>query len=108
MTASICCSPFHLQSRNVLSKKLMGAKGPDTIDKTNLFGMMTIMAFFMLLPIAIAVEGWQLAPAALDALVRFERAANAVWYAQLSLRTCTLSCALIFSRAFQSTFDIGQ
>jgi solute carrier family 35, member E1 len=60
-------SNLTFQSRNVLSKKLM-LKGKSGLDNINLFSILTIMAFCILAPMAIAVEGVQLSPAALQAL----------------------------------------
>eukprot|EP00899_Mesostigma_viride_P008200 jgi/Mesvir1/17381/Mv08683-RA.2 len=53
------------QSRNVLSKKLMAAKVTDVapLDNINLFSIITIISFFLLAPVAIIAEGWQLSPA---------------------------------------------
>lgn len=90
-------APQPPQSRNVLSKKLMVAKGSDTIDKTNLFGIMTILAFLMLLPVSIAVEGWRLSPAALDALVSagsgWQQSARAQGEAERQRGSCTTQAA---------------
>ena len=60
-------SNLTFQSRNVLSKKFM-LKGKAGLDNVNLFSIITIMAFFILAPIAIAVEGVRVTPAALSAL----------------------------------------
>eukprot|EP00898_Chlorokybus_atmophyticus_P009022 jgi/Chlat1/9120/Chrsp97S08384 len=53
------------QSRNVLSKKLMGKK-KGGLDNINLFSVITIMSFFLLLPFSIAAEGF-VTPATLAA-----------------------------------------
>ena len=52
-------SNITFQSRNVLSKKFM-LKGKAGLDNINLFSILTIMSFFLLAPLAIAVEGVQL------------------------------------------------
>lgn len=58
-------SNITFQSRNVLSKKFMISKG--ALDKVNLFQVITIMAFFMLLPVSVLLEGAPILPAKLAA-----------------------------------------
>uniref|UniRef100_A0A383VLK5 Sugar phosphate transporter domain-containing protein n=1 Tax=Tetradesmus obliquus TaxID=3088 RepID=A0A383VLK5_TETOB len=53
-------SNITFQSRNVLSKKFMISKG--ALDNMNLFQVITIMAFFMLLPVSILIEGLPILP----------------------------------------------
>lgn len=53
-------SNITFQSRNVLSKKLMISKG--ALDNMNLFQIITIMAFFMLMPVQLLVEGGPFLP----------------------------------------------
>lgn len=57
-------SNITFQSRNVLSKKLMLAKGA-SLDNMALFQTITVLSFFMLLPVTLAVEGAPLLPSAL-------------------------------------------
>jgi len=52
-------SNLALQSRNVLSKKLL-KRGSETVDNINLFSLMTIAAFLFMVPMTFAVEGWKL------------------------------------------------
>jgi solute carrier family 35 protein E1 len=59
-------SNLTFQSRNVLSKKFM-LKGVQGLDSINLFSVITIMAFFVTAPVALAVEGVRLTPAAVAA-----------------------------------------
>jgi solute carrier family 35 protein E1 len=59
-------SNITFQSRNVLSKKLMLSKG-GKMDSMALFQTITVLSFFMLLPVTLAVEGAQLLPSALAA-----------------------------------------
>merc|ERR1712170_44547 len=48
-------------SRNVFSKKVMGAvKG--SLDNINLFSIITIMSMFMCLPVTLLMDGFQLMP----------------------------------------------
>nr|XP_043634801.1 phosphoenolpyruvate/phosphate translocator 2, chloroplastic-like [Erigeron canadensis] len=49
------------QSRNVLSKKFMVRK-EEALDNINLFSVMTILCFIMLVPCAILLEGLKLTP----------------------------------------------
>jgi solute carrier family 35 protein E1 len=42
--------------------------GKAGLDNINLFSILTISAFVLLTPLAVAVEGWQLTPAAIAAL----------------------------------------
>ncbi|GMH21493.1 hypothetical protein Nepgr_023335 [Nepenthes gracilis] len=49
------------QSRNVLSKKLMGKK-EESLDNINLFSVITIMSFILLAPTAIFMEGVKFTP----------------------------------------------
>lgn len=58
-------SNITFQSRNVLSKKFMISKG--ALDNINLFQVITIMAFFILLPVSITLEGLPALPANLAA-----------------------------------------
>lgn len=63
-------SNITFQSRNVLSKKLMLAKegaGGGKTDSMALFQTITVLSFFMLLPVTLAVEGAPLLPGALAA-----------------------------------------
>lgn len=64
---SAIASNITFQSRNVLSKKFMISKG--SVDNMNLFQIITIMSFFMLLPITLAMEGTPLLPSSLQAMV---------------------------------------
>ena len=59
-------SNITFQSRNVLSKKLMLAKG-GAMNNMALFQTITVLSFFMLLPVTLAVEGAPLLPSALAA-----------------------------------------
>jgi solute carrier family 35 protein E1 len=59
-------SNITFQSRNVLSKKLMLSKG-GKMDSMALFQTITVLSFFMLLPVTLAVEGAPLLPGALAA-----------------------------------------
>ncbi|KAK2663745.1 hypothetical protein Ddye_002319 [Dipteronia dyeriana] len=50
------------QSRNVLSKKVMGTK-EDSLDNITLFSIITIMSFILLAPAAVFMEGVKFTPA---------------------------------------------
>lgn len=61
-------SNLSLCFRNVLSKRFMTPEIKDLLGGAiGLFSMITILSFFMLAPIAVAVEGMQLTPTALRA-----------------------------------------
>ncbi|KAK2365542.1 holo-[acyl-carrier-protein] synthase [Trifolium repens] len=53
------------QSRNVLSKKLMSNE-EDALDNINLYSVITIISFFLLLPFAIFLEGVKFTPSYLQ------------------------------------------
>lgn len=53
------------QSRNVLSKKFMVRK-EDTMDNINLFSVMTIISFILLVPAAILIDGVKFSPSYLQ------------------------------------------
>mmetsp|Transcript_9931 Transcript_9931/g.29989 ORF Transcript_9931/g.29989 Transcript_9931/m.29989 type:complete len:343 (-) Transcript_9931:341-1369(-) len=60
-------SNLTFQSRNVLSKKLMLKKEGESVDNLSMFGLITAASFLLLAPFSLALEGWPLAPAALEA-----------------------------------------
>ncbi|KAK2661733.1 hypothetical protein Ddye_000307 [Dipteronia dyeriana] len=55
------------QSRNVLSKKFMVRK-EDTLDNINLFSVITIISFILLVPAAIFIEGLKFTPGHLQSV----------------------------------------
>ncbi|KAI8543704.1 hypothetical protein RHMOL_Rhmol08G0239400 [Rhododendron molle] len=55
------------QSRNVLSKKLMGEK-EDSLDNITLFSIITIMSFILSAPISLYMEGFKFTPSCLQAM----------------------------------------
>jgi len=65
-------SNITFQSRNVLSKKLMGGKpktaGGGKMDNINLFSIITIMSFFLLTPVTLMAEGVQFTTANMAAM----------------------------------------
>ncbi|AAF01540.1 putative phosphate/phosphoenolpyruvate translocator [Arabidopsis thaliana] len=52
------------QSRNVLSKKFM--VGKDALDNINLFSIITIISFILLVPLAILIDGFKVTPSHLQ------------------------------------------
>uniref|UniRef100_A0A7N0U903 Sugar phosphate transporter domain-containing protein n=1 Tax=Kalanchoe fedtschenkoi TaxID=63787 RepID=A0A7N0U903_KALFE len=56
------------QSRNVFSKKLMGDK-EESMDNINLFSVITIISFILLVPAAICIEGIRFTPSHLQSAV---------------------------------------
>lgn len=63
--SSAMASNFTNQSRNVLSKKFMIRK-EDGLDNINLFSIITIISFTLLVPIAITMEGVKFTPSFLQ------------------------------------------
>ncbi|KAG0554462.1 hypothetical protein M758_12G097100 [Ceratodon purpureus] len=63
---SAMASNVTFQSRNVLSKKFM-VKKEGSLDNINLFSIITIMSFFLLLPVTYFAEGVKFTPQALTA-----------------------------------------
>lgn len=63
---SAMASNVTFQSRNVLSKKFM-VKKEGSLDNINLFSIITVMSFFLLLPVTFFVEGVKFTPSALAA-----------------------------------------
>jgi solute carrier family 35 protein E1 len=64
-------SNLTFQSRNVLSKKLMGGKSLKNaeagLDNINLFSLITIASFFLTIPVVLLAEGVRFTPAAMAA-----------------------------------------
>ncbi|GJP31689.1 hypothetical protein CLOM_g14743, partial [Closterium sp. NIES-68] len=58
---SAMASNLTFQSRNVLSKKLM-VKKDSSLDNINLFSVITILSFFLLLPVSLLTEGVKFTP----------------------------------------------
>ncbi|CAM8965327.1 unnamed protein product [Rhodiola kirilowii] len=56
------------QSRNVFSKKLMGNK-EESLDNINLFSVITIISFVLLVPTAIFIEGIRFTPSYIQSAV---------------------------------------
>ncbi|CAI5514426.1 unnamed protein product [Closterium sp. Naga37s-1] len=63
---SAMASNLTFQSRNVLSKKLM-IKKDSSLDNINLFSIITVLSFFLLLPVALLTEGIKFSPTVLQA-----------------------------------------
>lgn len=59
-------SNLTFQTRNVISKKLMGGK--KSLDNINLFSIITIMSFFILAPFTLIVEGFKVSPAVMTSM----------------------------------------
>ncbi|KAH7866080.1 hypothetical protein Vadar_015371 [Vaccinium darrowii] len=64
--SSAMASNLTNQSRNVLSKKLMGKK-EDSLDNITLFSIITIMSFIFSAPISLYMEGFKFTPSCLQA-----------------------------------------
>ena len=62
-------SNITFQSRNVLSKKMMGLSSiKGAIDNINLFSVITMLSCLVCLPIAVSMEGVKFTPAAISAV----------------------------------------
>merc|ERR1711871_1821023 len=59
-------SNLTFQSRNVLSKKIMGGEKP--LDNINLFSVITILACILTFPVMLLTEGFVLMPATITGL----------------------------------------
>lgn len=107
---SAILSNITFQSRNVLSKKLMISKG--AVDNVNLFQIITIMSFFLLLPISLVVESAPLLPQQLAAAGWSSTAADTLWQRLLVAGLCFHSYQqlsyMILSRVAPVTHSIGN
>ena len=97
------------QSRNVLSKKFMGAaKG--SLDNINLFSIITMLSFVLLAPITLAVEGVRLTPGALAAAGVADT--TLLWQRALSAAVCFHAYQqvsyMILQRVSPVTHSIGN
>ncbi|MED6169912.1 holo-[acyl-carrier-protein] synthase [Stylosanthes scabra] len=63
--ATAMASNLTNQSRNVLSKKLM-VNEEETLDNINLYSLITIISFFLLVPFTIFLEGFKFTPSYLQ------------------------------------------
>jgi solute carrier family 35 protein E1 len=79
-------SNITFQSRNVLSKKLMISKG--SLDNMNLFQIITIMAFFMLMPVQLLFEGGPFLPHKFAELGLAPDQSAALWQRLLGAGLC--------------------
>eukprot|EP00877_Chromochloris_zofingiensis_P013388 jgi/Chrzof1/8302/Cz03g05140.t1 len=98
------------QSRNVLSKKLMLKKG--SIDNINLFQIIQVMAFIMLTPISLFIEGGPFLPHKLAA-AGFDQAQQTLLFQRLaSAGVCFHAYQqlsyMILSRVSPVTHSIGN
>ncbi|KAG8049484.1 hypothetical protein GUJ93_ZPchr0009g279 [Zizania palustris] len=62
---SAMASNVTFQSRNVLSKKLM-VKKEESLDNITLFSIITVMSFFLLVPVTLLTEGVKVTPTVLQ------------------------------------------
>jgi len=105
-------SNLTFQSRNVLSKKLMGgskAIKKGSIDNINLFSLITIMSFFLAIPIVLAVEGVRFTPAALNAAgVDITQIAQRTFLAGLAFHSYQQVSYMILQRVTPVTHSVGN
>ncbi|KAJ9512484.1 hypothetical protein QJQ45_018777 [Haematococcus lacustris] len=118
---SAILSNITFQSRNVLSKKLMISKTAadwvhvdpqGAVDNVNLFQIITIMSFFLLLPVSLVVESAPLLPQQLAAAGWSSTAADTLWQRLLVAGLCFHSYQqlsyMILSRVAPVTHSIGN
>lgn len=96
------------QSRNVLSKKFM-VKKESSLDNVNLFSVMTIMSFFLLLPVTYFVEGVKFTPQALAAAgVDVKVVATRVLIAGLCFHSYQQVSYMILQKVSPVTHSVGN
>ncbi|XP_022741927.1 phosphoenolpyruvate/phosphate translocator 2, chloroplastic-like [Durio zibethinus] len=85
------------QSRNVLGKKFMVRK-EDTLDNINLFSVITIISFILLVPAAILMEGVKFTPSYLQSAGAMHKVASGrILFPQLSAGNCVKRVVVIVS-----------
>mmetsp|Transcript_10901 Transcript_10901/g.19691 ORF Transcript_10901/g.19691 Transcript_10901/m.19691 type:complete len:449 (-) Transcript_10901:258-1604(-) len=103
-------SNLALQSRNVLSKKVLNSNSARSeLSNVNLFAVMSMFAFVMMAPVALAVEGWKLSGSAVAAS---GFAATELWklLAMGGLCRCgdVLASYMILNRVSPVTHSVGN
>ncbi|GAX82853.1 hypothetical protein CEUSTIGMA_g10279.t1, partial [Chlamydomonas eustigma] len=107
---SAIASNITFQSRNVLSKKLMISSG--NVDKVSMFQLLTIMSFFILLPVAILMEGTPALPSALAAVglsaTSMEKIYTQLLYAGFCFHGYQQLSYLVLSRMSPVSHSVGN
>jgi len=103
-------SNITFQSRNVLSKKMMGMsviKG--AIDNINLFSVITMLSCVVCLPVAIGLEGVRFTPAAIAATgANISELAKALMVAGFCFQMYQQISYMILSRVSPVTHSVGN
>ena len=100
-------SNLTFQSRNVLSKKIMGGEKP--LDNINLFSVITIMACLLTFPVMLLTEGFVLAPSTITGLgLDFNFIASRALFAALCFHSYQQVSYMILARVSPVTHSIGN
>jgi len=101
-------SNVSFQSRNVLSKKFMGQiKG---LDNINLFGIITMLSFCLLAPVALLMEGVRFTPSAMRAagILNTQEVTKHILIAALCFHSYQQVSYMILQRVSPVTHSIGN
>ena len=103
-------SNITFQSRNVLSKKMMGLSSiKGAIDNINLFSVITMLSCLVCLPIAIGMEGVKFTPAAMSAVgVSFQDLSQRLLVAGFCFQMYQQISYMILSRVSPVTHSVGN
>jgi len=100
-------SNLTFQSRNVLSKKIMGGEKP--LDNINLFSVITILACLLTFPVMLLTEGFVLAPSTITGLgLDFNFIASRALFAALCFHSYQQVSYMILARVSPVTHSIGN
>jgi len=100
-------SNLTFQSRNVLSKKIMGGEKP--LDNINLFSVITILACILTFPVMLLTEGFVLMPATITGLgLDFNFIASRALFAALCFHSYQQVSYMILARVSPVTHSIGN
>ncbi len=103
-------SNITFQSRNVLSKKMMGLSSiKGAIDNINLFSVITMLSCLVCLPIAVSMEGVKFTPAAISAVgVSFQGLSQRLLIAGFCFQMYQQISYMILSRVSPVTHAVGN
>lgn len=103
-------SNITFQSRNVLSKKMMGLSSiKGAIDNINLFSVITMLSCLVCLPIAVSIEGVRFTPSAMAAVgVSFQELAKRLLIAGFCFQMYQQISYMILSRVTPVTHSVGN
>ena len=103
-------SNITFQSRNVLSKKMMGLSSiKGAIDNINLFSVITMLSCVVCLPIAIGLEGVHFTPSTMSAVgVSVQELAKSLMIAGFCFQMYQQISYMILSRVSPVTHSVGN